>query len=50
MMIDLRELFKRWIKAGTTNRSTSRIKNFPLPKGEGQGEGKSRLITKRRAI
>ena len=40
---------QRWIESLNGEPAKSSIKDFPLPKGEGQGEGKQRTITKLRA-
>ena len=39
---------QRWIKSLISEQPTTSPKEFPLPKGEGQGEGKERSMTKLR--
>jgi len=39
-------LIQRWIKSQISGWLTNVIKESPLPEGEGQGEGKERLMTK----
>ena len=45
-----RKLPQRWIESLNGERATNPIKDFPLPKGEGQGEGKPRSMPKRRVF
>jgi len=39
---------QRWIESLIGERPTNPKKEFPLPEGEGQGEGKERALTKLR--
>lgn len=39
-----------WIESSIRDRPASEIKDFPLPTGEGQGEGKVRSMTQRRYV
>jgi len=41
---------RRWIESLNDERPTNSKKEFPLPKGEGQGEGEPRSVTQRRVI